>query len=149
MQLPSIGRGSGSPEFANAIATACIQKWKSLPRKGKPESHQWTVLAGIVLVVQNRDSIELQVASLGSGTKAVGSPDYPSNGEIVLDCHAEVLARRAFQLYHVLVHINLHSRFLLKQIAADGGKYLVQQGKRWRLVEGVSVHMYVSQAPCT
>ena len=86
-------------KFGNDIATACISKWSTLPKKGKPAANQWTVLAGMVLAIKTRNAFDLQVVSLGSGTKAVGECDYPTNGEVVLDCHAEVLARRAFQLY--------------------------------------------------
>ncbi|KAH8409954.1 hypothetical protein KR009_002197 [Drosophila setifemur] len=89
------------PSIEN-IAKLCYDKFKSLPKTGKPTSNQWTVLAGIVEF--NRLTKCIQVVSLGLGTKCIGHSKLCSDGFVLNDSHAEVLVRRAFQryLYHEL-----------------------------------------------
>lgn len=86
---------------ADEIARLVIEKYERLPSKGKPLTRsngvcEWTVLAGIAVQVRGH----LECVALATGVKAL--PDEvitDSNGKVLHDCHAEVLAIRAFNLY--------------------------------------------------
>jgi hypothetical protein len=44
-------------EFADAIATVVLDKFKELPSRGKPRENEWTVIAGIVLVDEDEKNV--------------------------------------------------------------------------------------------
>lgn len=69
-------------------------------------------------------------------------------GSRVRDCHAEVLARRAFRrqlLLEILQDLRAHSlganSILVRETGPDGSL-------KYKLRPGVSLHMYTSSAPC-
>jgi hypothetical protein len=61
----------------------------ALPRACGLQPHEWSVWAGL--------SCDAGWVALASGTKCVGSDTGDPTGRVVVDCHAEVLARRAWQ----------------------------------------------------
>jgi hypothetical protein len=79
---------------APEIARACVERYSSLPTTGKPSAHEWTVLAGIVLVEGDGAAAELHVVALGTGTKCLAQSveDGDAAGLRVRDGHAERLA---------------------------------------------------------
>ncbi|KAH8283680.1 hypothetical protein KR018_011649 [Drosophila ironensis] len=116
------------------IAGLCFDKFKLLPKTGKPAANQWTVLAGVVEF--HRRHQRLQVVALGLGTKCIGRSKLCPNGFVLNDSHAEVLARRALQryLYHEL----------------DQGRIFQWNGEtqRYDLDESVEFHFLSTQTPC-
>jgi hypothetical protein len=122
---------------ADEIAKAVIGKYKELT-SGKCESQ--IVLAGIVAV---REPDFLQVVSIGVGNKF--EPTGKKDPNRVRDCHAEILARRAFK------------RWLIEEYASvsDGGEsdfFQVVNDIRGSVCmsvkDGVQWALYVSSAPC-
>lgn len=98
------------------IAELCFNKFRNLPKTGKPVTNQWTVLAGIVQY--DRGTKTGKVVALATGlvrfeeiwlfvyvyedlisTRCIGASKLCNRGHILNDCHAEVLARRAFLRY--------------------------------------------------
>lgn len=85
------------------IASLVISKYNSLPNNGKPLIRsngvkEWTILAGIV--VHNTSTDALECVALGTGVKACSEAIISDcKGQILHDCHAEILAIRAFNLY--------------------------------------------------
>ncbi|EDW13489.1 tRNA-specific adenosine deaminase 1 isoform X1 [Drosophila mojavensis] len=79
------------------IAELCYNKFRDLPKTGKPVTNQWTVLAGIVQY--DRGAQAGKVVALATGTRCIGASKLCNRGYILNDCHAEVLARRAFLRY--------------------------------------------------
>lgn len=84
-----------SEELATTIATKTINHFNNLPKTGKPQQNEWTVLASIT--VQNKD--ELTLVSLATGSKCIGATKLCPKGSILNDSHAEILCRRAFLKY--------------------------------------------------
>jgi len=134
------------------IARLVHEKFAQLPRKGKPASNEWSVLAGVVAETVSGD---LEVLVVTTGLKCLGSVNYEADGSAVHDSHAEVLARRA------MVSLLLDDIALLAAAPRDG----TGDNKKTVLLERnpdkahntmqlrrrsdiKSLCLYISQTPC-
>ncbi|EFN55483.1 hypothetical protein CHLNCDRAFT_133846 [Chlorella variabilis] len=96
------------------VAEAVMAQFAALPKTGKPQPHEHTVLAGMALSLPAAGASigwpdgggssvaprawpqqELAVVAIGTGTKCLGAFKRLPGGGAVNDCHAEVLCRRA------------------------------------------------------
>jgi len=110
--------------------------------KFKIPADQWTVLAGIA--IKRSQEAEYEVVSIGAGLKClplgVYSKSRSLNEAVVHDCHGEILARRGFLCY------------ILDQISREkelGDFCIVEKNfSKWKFKDGITVHMYISHAPC-
>lgn len=105
------GKWNLDSTFADKIATTAITRYNNLSNKGKPQKHEWTLLAAILMSIQygnldyqfsssiTDDCYTLEVVSLGTGTKCIGKDKMSTKGNILNDSHAEVIARRAFIVF--------------------------------------------------
>lgn len=103
-----------------------------------PDSH-WTIVAGIG--VKHPAIKEYEIVAIGAGLKCLPFNEYSRDQlfhGLVHDCHAEVLARRAFMRY-LLGEMQLEKSSILEKNVGE---------TKWKIRQGVSFHMYVSQAPC-
>lgn len=101
-------------DFGQAVAAAVIRQHTALPKTGKPQPNEHTVLAGFVLsrsghldtsqtglakakpssyhagatVCMPRDA--LTAVSVGTGTKCLGASKRSHDGDVINDSHAEV-----------------------------------------------------------
>ena len=124
----------------DAVARAVHAVYASLPKTGKPQPGEWTVLAGIVLL---RPGAAAKCVALGTGTKCLTTTQIAADasGESVHDAHAEVCARRALRAY-LLAEIRaaaLSESIVLQPIAGGGG---------FEVKPGVQLVMYTSEPPC-
>ena len=55
------------------IAQVALQKLEGLPRTGKPQPHEWTVMAAIVACDASGGDPALRVLTLATGTKCLGA----------------------------------------------------------------------------
>ncbi|XP_063705564.1 double-stranded RNA-specific editase 1-like [Culicoides brevitarsis] len=103
-----------------------------------PDFLDYRVVAGIVKIVGRY----IEVVSLGTGSKFSYDPLYGHNGKTLIDCHAEVIARRGFVRY--LFHQ------VEKFAVGDGDSIFVKNRKTGllKLKNGITFHLYVSTAPC-
>ncbi|KAI8069667.1 hypothetical protein BC940DRAFT_297241 [Gongronella butleri] len=120
------------PDFADRVATTTFACYDRLGKNGKPQLHsnkaEWTVLASVVVLHNGK-----QLSHSLSGLKCLPLSKVDRQGQLVHDCHAEVLARRGF-LWH---------------LSNDPSRYFEQnENGRWVPRPGHSFHMYVSQSPC-
>lgn len=145
--------------WGETISEKVFSVYNNLPKKGKPQGREVTVLAAFL--VSSSSPQDLEVVALGTGTKCLGRSQLSSNGDIVNDSHAEIIARRALmRLFYTEIHHlsqnNCESEhhktkkmrcdnvnnFLL-QLDEEAGaerKYVMRKG--WKL------HLYISQLPC-
>ena len=81
---------------ADEVARLVQAQYSKLPKTGKPQPGEWTVLAGVVLTAPNTPP---RVVALGTGTKCLTATQIAADsaGECVHDSHAEVCARRALR----------------------------------------------------
>ncbi|XP_023163846.2 tRNA-specific adenosine deaminase 1 isoform X2 [Drosophila hydei] len=125
------------------ISELCYNKFRDLPKTGKPTKKQWTVLAGIVQY--DKDTQTSKVVALATGTRCIGASKLCTRGYILNDCHAEVLVRRAFLRY-------LHNE-LLKAMMRTGD--VDQSIFTWQtatacfaLNKQLEYHLLSTQTPC-
>lgn len=190
-------RRSGTCQFSNRIARISLDAYKcSVPQSYRDANNQ-TCIAAIVAhfppgsTIQKTDKYgcndggvnhnsHLQVMGLGVGTKflpdatireeqQLGASDDESYGKRVRDCHAEVLARRAFRRQ---ISLEILSDLQSKNNKQEGGEgdsrvtgydpileriddqkdienlSVASSSIRYRLRKDVTLHFYASSAPC-
>ncbi|KAF8058116.1 KLP1 [Scenedesmus sp. PABB004] len=160
--------------LAAALAAAVAGRFASLPKAGKCQAHEHTVLAGIAAFVVEPEGAapvepaeppRLHVVALGSGTKCLGASKRSRHGDVLHDSHAEVVARRALvawahgQLALAAAHHRRQREQGQEQEQEQGGGGRQPAGcgaafawcpeaRAFRLRPGVRFAMYVSQPPC-
>lgn len=136
-----------------------ILHFNSLPVKSKPRtfpdgSREWTPISGVVLALnQGTSEEELRCIAVASGSKCLPQSTLPlCKGQILHDCHAEILALRG--LNYFLISEILHILRGLKGSACWQSKYLRLRKERteheipFELSPNVSIHMFSTEAPC-
>ena len=131
--------------FADRVAQCAIEAFDRLCAAAGVEYRQ-TVCAAIIAVDRRAGGATFSVVALGVGTKFLRAAQISADGgagRVVRDCHAEVLARRAFK------------RFLcaeLRRCVESGGGGLLEppsdSGGRFGVADGVTFHLYSSSQPC-
>ena len=95
------------------------------------------VVAGVVMTRSDRFA---KFVSVGMGKNFIRKENLTCDGTQVLDCHAEVLAKRGLKRY-ILQQI-LSAKHGEESIATDLG------GCKYAIDSDVKFHLYVSKAPC-
>ncbi|TYH38715.1 hypothetical protein ES332_D12G128900v1 [Gossypium tomentosum] len=131
-------------QWGPTVADKVFSLYKSLPKKGKPQGREVTVLAAFLLSSPSQDT---EVIALGTGTKCIGRSKLTHSGSIVNDSHAEIIARRALLrfFYAEIQCLNDNNGFqnsiFESELDGSGGiKYKIRAA--WKL------HLYISQLPC-
>ncbi|GAB4844460.1 hypothetical protein Ancab_037824 [Ancistrocladus abbreviatus] len=141
-------------DWGERVAEKVLSLYSSLPKKGKPQGHEVTVLAAFLL---SSPSQELQVVALGTGTKCLPRSLRSPRGDVVNDSHAEIIARRALlRFFYSQIQSSERQRVngteqfqrndlmkfpvCLERNDPGNDKYTMREG--WQL------HLYVSQLPC-
>ncbi|XP_072982206.1 tRNA-specific adenosine deaminase TAD1 isoform X3 [Typha latifolia] len=130
-------------QWSSRVSNAVLALYRSLPKKGKPQGRETTVLAAFLL---SSPSYDLEVVALGTGTKCIGGSLLSPRGDVVNDSHAEIIARRALLRY-------LYSEIGRLDASCGNGSFLCldssfDRGKKYKMSEGWHLHLYVTQLPC-
>lgn len=99
----------GDKSLADKVALLCYKHFDKLPKKGKPvEGREWTIIAAIVKQNESKGNANLEVVSMGTGSKCIGQTKLSSDGDLLNDSHAEIMARRGFlrYLYHQVEEVS-------------------------------------------
>lgn len=132
------GNAMDHEAFAKQVHEVVYDTYRRIKNGGKPQSHEWTVLASILAEKEGK----LEVIVLATGTKCVGETQMSEKGLVVNDCHAEVLCRRAFLL------------FLMREMeefrSTGKSAYLEEtdDSDKLQMKASIRLHLYVSQTPC-
>ena len=151
--------------IADQVAQQCISAYISLPKSFHPSPRsnglpQYCILAGFVLcetvgVTRQDESAmlphRLKCISLATGSKCLPYDKLPLDGDVLHDCHAEVLARRGAMrwIYEEMNKVmsntfhgnNAASTCIQRFIEPDGTS-------SFRFKDTFSFYMYVSTIPC-
>lgn len=124
-------------DLGERIADCCYQKFNELSSRGKPSSNEWTHLAAFVSIDERN---HIDILSIGTGTKCLGGQieERGTNGCLLHDSHAEVIARRSFIrfLYELILQKKTDS-ILIKQ-----------NSNEFILNESFQICLFVSYSPC-
>ncbi|GFR16115.1 tRNA-specific adenosine deaminase 1 [Trichonephila clavata] len=127
-------------KFSDKVSELCYEKFKTLPKRGKPQiNKEWTLLAAVVMEYPTQT---LKIVSLTTGTKCLGYSELSDKGDVIFDSHAEVLARRGFikfMMYHMLS--------LLQKKDSDVLHFDEMQ-RNFTLKSGIKFHLFISHVPC-
>jgi tRNA-specific adenosine deaminase 1 len=140
--------------FADKLQKLVIEEYKKLPKRGKPQGNEWTVLAAIVALRESKGGEgDLEVVTIATGNKCLGQSKLCEHGTVVNDSHAEILARRALKLL-LWDDLRLHLKggngtpTLLEPYDGRHGESSTDGNVQYEVPEGVSLHLYISETPC-
>ncbi|XP_075407014.1 double-stranded RNA-specific editase B2 [Tenrec ecaudatus] len=149
IRLPSHGPGRSKShllpqDFADSLYQLVTQKFQELTGHLTSVHTRHKALAGIVMT-KGLDVRQAQVIALSSGTKCISGEYINDQGLVVNDCHAEIVARRAF-VYFLYAQLELH----LSKRREDSEQSIFVRLKEggYRLKENVLFHLCVSTSPC-
>ncbi|GAA5834686.1 hypothetical protein JCM11251_003632 [Rhodosporidiobolus azoricus] len=144
-----------SAVLADELAKTALATYTSIQSKGGKPSHrsngqpEWTVLAAFCIFRRRQcgdgEEWDVRCVSIGTGLKALPHARLPVHGDVLHDSHAEVIARRGFQLWLLEELENTgheEEDSLLHRV--DGNKGDVE----WQLKEDWRVGLYISTLPC-
>lgn len=143
------------PTDADEIALLCIRAYESLPQGGaKPQirsngRQEWTILAGAVM---QTDVSHPTVLALATGAKCTPYERLSPHGDVLHDCHAEVLVRRGVRawLLERLVKETSCNDSVIDQLPRVfvAVAWDHRAPVRWSLAPNVRISWYLSMLPC-
>ncbi|KAI0489292.1 hypothetical protein KFK09_029134 [Dendrobium nobile] len=142
-------------DWGDRVSNAVFSLYRSLPKKGKPQGREITVLSAFLL---SSPSNALEVVALGTGTKCIGKSLLSPNGDVVNDSHAEIVARRALLrfFYSEIARLgnngcddgkggarNLNASDIVFRLDTQGFSNC-----KYEMIPGWHIHLYITQLPC-
>ncbi|KAK9103305.1 hypothetical protein Sjap_020559 [Stephania japonica] len=153
VRCSSNSRDSSNENWGKRVSDEALSVYNSLPKKGKPQGRETTVLAAFLVSSPSRG---LQVVALGTGTKCLGRSRLSPRGDVVNDSHAEVVARRALMrfFYSEVGRLREHGNGSRESVGGMDTDLLFQFDNdgpgqvKCTVRPGWQLHLYISQLPC-
>ncbi|CAN7138539.1 unnamed protein product [Brassica rapa subsp. narinosa] len=142
-------------EWGEKVSEKVVSAYNSLPKKGKPQGREVTVLSAFLV---SSPSQEAEVIALGTGTKCVSRSLLSPRGDILNDSHAEVVARRS--LMRLFFYSEIQRMQQAKRTCCNEAKRQRHDTQileldpsspgdvKYKLKSGCHLHLYISQLPC-
>ncbi|XP_055301321.1 tRNA-specific adenosine deaminase 1 [Sitodiplosis mosellana] len=126
---------------ADRLAKICYQTFESISKTGKPIlGKEWTVLSCIAKYEHHTK--DLEVVSLGTGTRCIGRSLLSNQGDKLNDSHAEVMCRRGFLLY-------LYDEISKAMDPEENSIFSFNESKKkFEISSDISFHFMTTFAPC-
>ncbi|CAA7026108.1 unnamed protein product [Microthlaspi erraticum] len=150
-----------SSDWGDRVSEKVVLAYISLPKKGKPQGREVTVLSAFLVSSPSQDP---EVIALGTGTKCVSRSLLSPRGDIVNDSHAEVVARRALMRFFYSEIQRMRGASDKRKCCNNGAKRQRNDGEtssilleldpscpgdvKYQLKSGCHLHLYISQLPC-
>ncbi|KAF8113022.1 hypothetical protein N665_0058s0118 [Sinapis alba] len=143
-----------SGEWGEIVSEKVVSAYNSLPKKGKPQGREVTVLSAFLVSSAPPSQEAVEVIALGTGTKCVSRSLLSPRGDIVNDSHAEVVARRSLmRFFYSEIERMQGTRNEAKRQRHDNTQTLELDPSspgvvKYKLRSGCHLHLYISQLPC-
>ncbi|KAF2545282.1 hypothetical protein F2Q70_00019078 [Brassica cretica] len=140
-----------SSEWGEIVSEKVVSAYKSLPKKGKPQGREVTVLSAFLV---SSPSQEAEVIALGTGTKCVSRSLLSPRGDIVNDSHAEVVARRSLMRFFYSEIQRMQRTCCNESKRQRHDTHILEfdpsspENVKYKLKSGCHLHLYISQLPC-
>lgn len=126
-------------EFADKIVQAVTRKFNQVFQSEVP----YKVLAGIAMAkeVNGKMMDAFEVLSIGTGTKCIGGESINNSGQVLNDCHAEIIACRGLRQFF----------FDQLQLAMTGKESCLERKPKaplFQLKSSLHLYLYINTAPC-
>lgn len=108
---------------------------------GNAENAKWKIIAGIAMT-RDEAMQDIQIVSIGTGTKCINGEHISMVGASLNDCHAEIVSRRCLKDF-LYTHLELHL-----EGEADQSIFIKRDGGGFKLKPHIKFHLYISTAPC-
>ncbi|KAI9020493.1 hypothetical protein DFJ74DRAFT_607403 [Hyaloraphidium curvatum] len=135
------GESAPDEDLADRVARCVLDAYQNrLAGTARVADDEWTIAAGIVISLPGR----MRCVAVAAGLKCLGSGSVLRSGELVVDCHAEILARRAFRLW-------LMSRIAVADAGDLDDVIVVSQtesGSEVSINSSARFHFFTSELPC-
>ncbi|XP_033749864.1 double-stranded RNA-specific adenosine deaminase-like isoform X2 [Pecten maximus] len=130
---------SESLTFHDKIAKLCHEKFDTVVADIPVYLADWKVLAGVVM--ESKTNKTFEVISLASGSRFITGDALTTDGQVLVDSHAEILASRGMKrfFYHHIKKICMGQKSNILQIGGQG---------KVELASDIELHLYISTAPC-
>ena len=127
-------------ELARKVQELTSEKYYEVASKTKLDAEKLRkVLSSVVMVTKNSRK---EVVAIGTGTSCISHNNLSEQGLAVNDCHAEIVARRAFLRF-------LYAQLQLCAENKEGDSVFQRSPSgKYKLQSDTSFHLYISTAPC-
>ncbi|KAG8185633.1 hypothetical protein JTE90_026092 [Oedothorax gibbosus] len=130
--------------FPQAVADTIFKQLMSTYNEimiGNTESAKWKIIAGIAMT-KGDDMKDIQIISIGTGTKCINGEHISMVGASLNDCHAEIISRRCLKDF-LYTNLELH-------LEGEGDQSILmkREGGGYCLKPNIKFHLYISTAPC-
>lgn len=125
---------------ADKISKTLISTYNEV-MTGNVDNAKWKIIAGIAMT-RDEAMQDLQIISIGTGTKCINGEHISMVGASLNDCHAEIISRRCLKDF-LYTNLELHL-----EGEGDQSIFVKKDGGGFQLKPHIKFHLYISTAPC-